>query len=183
MTWSIQDLAKSLEISSREAEQAIAFLQAQGYVQPASSASASGAPAGVKKSSANASGASDWMTTAAGESVSGAKSPRFTRENVVQALAALKERIRQANKDPKSTFRITGAVAFGDFLLGDRARVQAADVGIRLASRGQKPGEVHSATEARAERAFLRQLRGKTALTSVVPYADWMAKRSHLDLL
>src|SRR4051812_21148115 len=37
LTWSIQDLAKSLEISSREAEQAIAFLQAQGYVQPASS--------------------------------------------------------------------------------------------------------------------------------------------------
>ena len=108
---------------------------------------------------------------------------RFTRENVEMALAALKDRIRQTNKDRKSVFRITGAVAFGDFLLKDRPRVQAADVGIRLERRGQKPGEVHSATEAHAERGFLRQLRGKTALINIAPYADWMIKRSHLALL
>jgi hypothetical protein len=49
------------------------------------------------------------MTTPAGESVSGAKSPRFTRENVERAVESLKERIKQLNKDAKAAFRITDA--------------------------------------------------------------------------
>jgi hypothetical protein len=34
-----------------------------------------------------------------------------------------------------------------------------------------------------AERQFLSQLRGKTALLHIRPHADWMSKRSHRNLL
>jgi DNA-binding transcriptional MocR family regulator len=164
LTWSVRDLADSLKISHRDAQQVIPFLEAQGYVQRAKEKD-------------------EWMTTPAGESVSGAKPQRFTRERVEQAVSALKDRIKRSNEDRKSPFRITNAVAFGDFLLKDRPRVQAANVGIGLTKRGDKPGELHSASDAKAERAFLRQLRGRTALLSIKSYADWMTKRSHLDLL
>jgi DNA-binding transcriptional MocR family regulator len=164
LTWSPRDLADTLKISRREAEQVIGLLEAQGYVK-------------------RAHGANEWMTTPAGESLAGAKAPRFTRESVDHALDLLKERIKQANKDSNAPFRITDAVAFGDFLLRDRARVQAADVGIGLLRRGQTPNERPSASEAKAQRAFLRQLRGKTSVLNIRPYADWMSKRTHLDLL
>jgi hypothetical protein len=164
LTWSARALAEALKTSRREAEQVIALLAAQGYVQ-------------------HASGTDDWMTTPAGESVAGAKSPRFTTENVERALKSLKESITQVNKDPKAAFRITDAVAFGDFLLSDRTRVQAADIGVGLTPWGEAPSELHSAPAGRAERQFLRQLRGKTALLHVRPYADWLSKRSHRNLL
>ena len=164
LTWSAGALAETLKTSRPEAEEVIALLAAQGYVQ-------------------RASGTDDWMTTPAGEAVSGAKSPRFTRENVEGAVESLKERIKQVNKDVKSEFRITDAVAFGDFLLPDRTRVQAADVGIGLIGRGKTANEARSASTAEAERQFLRQLRGKTALLHIRPYADWMSKRSHRNLL
>jgi hypothetical protein len=164
VTWTAGALAETLKTSRREAEQAIALLAAQGYVQ-------------------RASGTADWMTTPAGESVSGAKSPRFTRESVERAVESLKERIKQVNKDAKAAFRITDALAFGDFLLSARARVQAADVGIALAPRGKEVDELRSALAARAEHQFLKQLRGKTALLHIKPYAVWMSKRSHRNLL
>jgi hypothetical protein len=123
------------------------------------------------------------MTTPAGESVSGAKPPRFARESVEQAVGSLKERIKQVNKDAKAAFRITDAVAFGDFLLKDRARVQAADVGIGVSRRDNEGGGPRSASDAREERDFLRQLRGRTALLTMRPYWKWMSKRSNLDLL
>jgi hypothetical protein len=164
LTWSVRDLADSLKISSRGAQQVIPFLEAQGYVQRAKAKE-------------------EWMTTPAGESVSGAKPPRFTRESVEQAVAALKERIKNSNQDRRSPFRITDAVAFGDFLLKDRPRVQAADVGVGLARKDNTAGDLRSAADAKAERAFLRPLRGRTALLNLRPYADWMGKRSHLDLL
>ncbi len=125
----------------------------------------------------------EWMTTPSGETVSGAKQPRFDRESVERALDSLRERIRQANKDAKFPFKISGAVAFGDFLVKDRARVQAADVGIQLARRGEHVSDLHSASDAREERAFLRQLRGRAALLALRPYADWMKNRSNLNLL
>jgi len=194
LTWSAGDLAESLKINRREAEQVLIVLQAQGYAQPAS-------------------GKAQWRTTSAGETVSGAKPPRFTREHVEQALGDLQVRIRQNNKDPNSPFRITAAVAFGDFLLPDRARVQAADVGISLArsesletsSRGRRPtatssrrpetdksGKVPSTTppterrsfsEAQAERDFLRQLHVRSTLLTLRPFADWMRLRSHRSVL
>lgn len=163
LTWSVRNLAESLGINRHEAQQVIPFLEAQGYVQRAKEKG-------------------EWMTTAAGESVSGAKTPRFTRESVEQAVAALRDRIKSSNADRKLPFRISNAVAFGDFLVKDCARVQAADVGIGLAKRGNAEG-LRSASDAKAEGAFLRDLRGKTALLTIKPYADWMKKRSHLDLL
>src|SRR5882762_4051459 len=111
LSWTARDLANALKINRREAEQALAFLQAQGYVQPA------------RKSASR--GDQQWMTTPAGETVSGAKPPRFTPESVQQALTALKDRIRDNNKNRQAPYRITDAVAFGDFLLPDRARVQS----------------------------------------------------------
>lgn len=164
LTWSAKDLAEALQISRRDAEQAIQFLEAQGYAQRARESG-------------------EWMTTPAGESVSGTKAPRFARESVEQAVNALRERLKQTNQDAKAPFRVSEAVAFGDFLRKDRARVQAADVGIALEKRGQRQGQLRSASEAKQERAFLRQLRGKTALLQVRPYADWMSKRSHRKLL
>ena len=170
LTWTVRDLADTLKIDRREAEQALAFLQAQGYVQPR----------GTK---------GQWMTTPAGETVSGAKPPRFTPESVQQALTALKDRIRDNNKNRQAPFRITDAVAFGDFLLPDRARVQSADVGIRLARRedSQRKNistvEPRSASDAKAERNFLRELRNKSTHVTLRPYADWMRRRSHVELL
>src|SRR6266851_3671765 len=78
-TWSVRDLTDVLKISRRDAEQVIALLAAQGYAQRASAAG-------------------EWMTTPAGESVSGAKPPRYTRESVEQAVESLKERIKQVNQ-------------------------------------------------------------------------------------
>ena len=167
-TWSTRDLADTLKINRREAQQALAFLQAQGYVQPA-------------HQEGSAHSADQWITTPAGETVSGAKPPRFTREKVDQALAALKDRIKRINKDPQAPFRITDAVAFGDFL-PDRARVQSADVGIRLVRRGASSSEPRSASDAQAERKFLRTLRANSALVTLRPYTDWMRHRSHREL-
>jgi hypothetical protein len=170
LTWTTRDLANALKVDRPEAQQALAFLQAQGYVQPARTAN-------------------EWMTTPAGEAVSGAKTPRFTRESVDEALEALKGRIQQNNKNRQAPYRITDAVAFGDFLLPDRARVQSADVGIRLARRENSgrdknsASEPRSATEAKAERKFLSDLRSKSPHLNLRPYADWMRRRSHSDLL
>ena len=170
LTWSLRELVEALKINRREADQVLALLQAQGYVQPAH-----------QKGSAR--NADEWITTLAGEIVSGAKRPRFTRERVEEALAALKDRIKHSNKNLQEPFRIADAVAFGDFLLLDRARVQSADVGIRLARRGASPSEPRSASDAQAERKFLRDLRAKSALLTLRPYVDWMRHRSHRDLL
>jgi len=170
LTWTARDLADSLNINRRDAEQILAFLQAQGYAQPA-------------RQRGSARGTDQWMTTPAGETVSGAKASRFTRESVEQALSALKDRIKQTNKNPQAPFHITDAVAFGDFLLPDRVRVQSADVGIRLVQRDASANEPRSASDAKAERKFLRQLRAKSALLTLRPYADWMRNRSHRALL
>jgi len=171
LTWTTRDLADALKVGRGEAGQALALLQAQGYVQAAR-------------------GAKDqWITTPAGETVSGAKAPRFSRESVEQSLAELKNRVQQNNKNRQASFRVTDAVAFGDFLLPDRARVQSADVGIRLVPRGEPTRRDNSAmpprsaTEAQAERKFLRELRAKSAHLNLRPYVGWMRSRTHRDLL
>jgi DNA-binding transcriptional MocR family regulator len=170
LTWTTRNLADTLKINRREAEQALALLEAQGYIQPARG------------------GKGEWMTTPAGETVSGAKTPRFTRESIEESLAALKNRVQANNKNRQAPFRITNAIAFGDFLLPDRARVQPADVGIGLARRGESlsrnnSASTHSTSEAAAERKFLRDLRAKSAHLTLRPYADWMRNRTHRDLL
>jgi DNA-binding transcriptional MocR family regulator len=187
LTWSARDFASTLNVRKEEAEHALAYLEAQGYVQPVHQ----------KRSGL-------WMTTPAGESVSGAKMPRFTGESVEQALTALQDRINRNNRDPQSLYRVSIAVAFGDFLQADRPRVQAADVGIQVAPREKAEPEsrrghktrgmgiraeagttmrARSASEAQAERKFLSDLRAKSAHLNLQPYADWMRARSHRSLL
>ena len=56
------------------------------------------------------------------------KPPRFTRESIDKALSDLRERIRGTNNDPNALYKITNAVAFGDFLT-DPPQVQSANVG------------------------------------------------------
>ena len=161
-TWTERGLAKSLKIGVPEAKEAITALQLQSYIEPVGQTG-------------------KWRITEQGDVVSGAKSPRFTPQSVEKALEELQSRIKAVNEDPNADYNITEAVAFGDFL-GDAARVQAAEVGIRLAPRRNEQLTT-SAKEHRAELAFLKQLHGKTALLHVIPYEDWMRARSHLRLL
>jgi hypothetical protein len=160
VTWTAQEMIDTLKISRQDAEQVISILQLQGYVKPALESQG-------------------WLTTLNGEAVSGSKPPRFTPEKVDEALAALQKRITAKNQDRKSEFRISDAVAFGDFLSG-RSRVQAADVGIRLVVRNGQAGE-HNST--REEIAFLKQLRAKSALVQLHRYEAWMSHRSHRRLV
>jgi hypothetical protein len=162
-TWTDRDLAKSLNISMPEAKQVLAVMELQGYVEPA----------GTSKK---------WRTTEQGDLVSGAKSPRFTREAVEQGLSALSDRIQEINQDTNATYQLTEAVAFGDFM-SDRSRLQAADVGIRLLPRESGANETETAREHAAEEAFLKHLRGKTASLHIQRYEEWMSARSHRKLL
>lgn len=163
VTWTTRDLAETLGIAAAETTKVITIMEMQGYVKPAH-------------------GGPEWLTTPAGETVSGSKQPHFTRDRVDAALDGLKKRLTAARKDFKSPFKISTAVAFGDFL-SDRARVQAADVGIELARRKSDAVAKASATENKARLAFLKQLRGKNAPLNLQPYQEWMSKRSHQKLV
>ena len=123
----------------------------------------------------------EWVTTTAGEDVAGARPPRFSPEKVEEALAALRERIKATNQNSKSAYKVTEAVAFGDFLQ-QKTRVQPAEVGIRLEPRKVKRGESPAKQHA-AERAFLRELRAKAATVNTLAYAEWMSARTHRRLL
>jgi hypothetical protein len=59
----------------------------------------------------------------------------------------------------------------------------AADVGIRLTPRKAGSEDSASAVEHKAEEAFLKQLRGKSAVIHIQPYEAWMSARSHRKLL
>ena len=165
----MRDMSQTLNISREEAERVVALLQIQGYVQPESQK------------------AGEWMTTPSGETVAGAKMPRFDRETIEAALTSLKQRIEDTNRDRAAKFKITRAVAFGDFLAKDRARVQAADVGIELARKDRECtsdeiATLHSAADAREEQHFLRELRGRSALINMKNYSEWMGTRTHQKL-
>jgi hypothetical protein len=75
------------------------------------------------------------------------------------------------NEDRSAEYKVADAVAFGDFLSG-RARVQAADVGIRLAPRDPAAHDGNSAGERKKQETFLKQLKGKSPLLNVQPYAE-----------
>lgn len=170
VSWSLRDMSQTLNISREEAERAVAFLQIQGYVQPETQKSG------------------EWITTPSGETVSSAKPPRFDRATVEGALASLKQRIEETNKDRAAKFEITRAVAFGDFLAKDRVRVQAADVGLELARKDRERADdeiavPHSAVEAREKQRFLSELRGRSALMNLKLYSEWMGTRTHRKIL
>jgi hypothetical protein len=161
-TWTACDVANSLNITLRDAQQVIAVLEVQGYVKPAR--------------------ANEWMTTLSGEEVSGSKPPRYTHERVEKALAELRRRIVDINRDSVASYKITEAVAFGGFLC-ERPRVQSAEVGIRLA--GREPGEADSdsAKKRAAQREFLRQLQARASLLHIRPFEKWMSVRTHRSLI
>jgi hypothetical protein len=162
-SWTARDLARSLNISPTAAKQALAIFEMQGYVKPTESKD-------------------EWMTTPAGESVSGSKSPRYSRGTVEQSLASFADRLKRVNQDSTADYKIADAVAFGDFLAG-AGRVQAAEVGIKLEPRNPTAHHPHWASEHDKQKAFLKQLRGRTPLVNLLPYADWMSLRTHRKLL
>ena len=158
-SWTEDDMSRVLRIGKRDAKSAAELLAAQGYVQKGSSG--------------------EWFTTPAGYSVSQSTAPRFERASVEKTVNELRERIAAYNADRKAEWRVTDAVAFGDFMM-DEPRVQPADVGIRAEPkkppRGGKP-------EKREERAVLAALRARSQHIHFRPFEQWMTRRSHLDLL
>ncbi len=158
LTWTVEDLSKTLKLKKDDAEKVPAFLAVQGYIKQHP-------------------GTDEWITTIAGEEVSQAKSPRFSPQSVHAALSELRKRIAESNRNLAERYKITDAVAFGDFL-NDGSRVQAADVGIRLERR-----KTIRSKENRSEREFLKSLRAKSALLNVKPFESWMRTRTHQDLL
>jgi len=155
-TWTVRDMADALKIAVGDVKRVIPILELQGYVKPA--------------------GANEWMTTLAGEDVSGSKPPRFTRERVAQALDELRGRIGEINRDSRAPYKITEAVAFGDFM-SDRPRVQSAEVGIKFEPRGTEAGDGVQ------QRDFLHKLHAKGGVIQVRPYEPWMRERKHRSLL
>jgi hypothetical protein len=123
-----------------------------------------------------------WITTISGETVSRSKTPRFTLERVENILAFLGKGRKEINDGSQAQFRITDAVAFGDFLDG-RARVRAPDFGIQLARRKFADAAAGSAQEHSTERAFLKSLRGNTSMLNIQPYQKSMSDRPHRRLL
>lgn len=157
VNWSAEDLIRTLKLQKQEAEKILSVLQLQGYVHK--------------------SGEEEWLTTAAGESVSGSKPPRFARKAVEDALTKLSERIAEINKDRDSELKICEAVAFGDFL-AERPKCQAADVGIELASK--RSGAIGD----EAQKAdFLKELGRKKPYLHIGRYEKWMSERTHRGLL
>ena len=161
-SWTNRDFAKTLNLSAADAKEALAILEMQGYVKPT--------------------GSKDWMTTPQGEIVSGSKFPRYNRQAVERSLDSFADHLKRVNEDPSADYKIGEAVAFGDFLSG-RARVQAADVGVRLEPRNPMAHHPHWAGEQDRQEAFLKQLRGRTPLVSIQPYSEWMSARTHRKLL
>jgi hypothetical protein len=162
ISWSTQELAKSLKISAAEAQRVAWVLQLQVYIKQH--------------------GTGEWITTISGETVSGSKTPRFTLERVENGLASLSKRIKEMNEGSQARFTISMAVAFGDFLDG-RARVQAPGVGIQLVRRKSAAAAGGAAQERSAERAFLKSLRGNISILNIQPYQKWMSDRPHRKLL
>jgi hypothetical protein len=81
-SWTARDLAKSLIISPAAAKQALTILEMQGYVKPTGSA--------------------EWITTPAGEIVSGSKLPRYTRETVERSLESFADHLQRVNEDARA---------------------------------------------------------------------------------
>ena len=156
LTWSPRDMADVLKISQDESRQILTVLAIQGYVKQAAEGG--------------------WMTTIAGQTISGSRPPRFSTKRIAEALTALHDRIKSNNADRSAPFLVTKDIAFGDFLL-KQPLAQAADVGIALARTGH--GRVSDATET----SFLRSLRGPRPFLHLASYQAWMSNRSHQRLI
>jgi len=160
LTWTTQEFACGVGTTVAEAGPALAVLQMQGYIKPGE-------------------GKNEWMTSVDGDAVSGAAAPRFGAETAKKALEDLRGRIATVNKDAKAEFRVTAAVAFGDFL-SDRAQVQAADVGLELTpSKARAPQRITKTQQ----QAFFKALRAGKQMIRLIPFETWMRERAHSRLL
>jgi hypothetical protein len=160
-SWTLGDVENCLRVSYAEAHKIVSMLELQGY---------------IKKQGRG------WATTPDGYTVSGAVMPRYSRATIERALGRLKDQIEEVNKNPRASYRVVGAVAFGDFLNKEATRVQAADVGVRLAARTVRD-EDESEVGRKSEDLFLKHLRNGMAMIHVHKYEDWMAKRMHVRVL
>jgi hypothetical protein len=160
LSWTTERMIRTLKISAAEAGSALAVLNLQGYIQPGGEEA-------------------EWITTPAGEEISGSKMPRYTRDKVDRALAEFAVRLKEANKDSKSAYKAKQAVAFGDFL-SKQVRVQAPDVGVEVAERKQKNN--HAGIPKPELEAFLKRLKGRSSVLNVRPYESWMSERVHRKL-
>jgi hypothetical protein len=154
VSWTARDMAGTLNVSLAQANDALPVLEMQGYVKH--------------------SGKDEWITTIAGESVSDSVTPRYRKEAVQGALDELRSRIRELNDDRTAAVTVTGAVAYGDFL-SERARVQAADVGVELEPRGKNM--------APAPKQIFTRLRARSAMLQLHRLEKWMAERTHKRLI
>lgn len=161
VSWKAGDLRACLKLDGKGTEPILQILEMQGYVHREEKGD-------------------EWLTTGAGESVAHSKEPKLSLQKVKEALADLKERIAETNRDKRSEFRVVRATAFGDFLSG-RAKVQAADVGVEIELRGSAHDDDSSADHKKQE--IMNALRGKSRFLSLQPYREWMSRRSHRDLL
>jgi hypothetical protein len=152
VSWADQDLIRTLHLTRQDAGKILTVLQMQGYVTQTESG--------------------EWLTTGAGESVSGSNAPRFKLEQVHAALSLLAERMRSVNQEKSAEFKIVQAVAFGDFLL-KTPKCQTADVGIELVARKQEGDR----------QKFLKNLNPKNLAVKVKPFEEWMSQRTHSRLL
>jgi hypothetical protein len=156
-------MAETLTITASEAANIISILQLQGCVQPNRDEPG-------------------WMTIPAGEEVSGSTMPRYTRKSVDQALSELTDRINKINEDPHSVFKVTGAIAFGDFL-SKRPRVQAVDVRVALSARTDQRKRTRDVKVKTDASAFLIMLKNKSSLLKLRLYEPWMSQRSHRKIV
>ena len=161
LTWKEHDFAASMNVTKDEVKGALGMLQLAGYAEP------------LEKGK--------WRTTDQGRQVGDGKTPRFTTERVERALDEMKGRIDDLNSDKTTSYRVSRAVAFGDFLL-DRARVQAAEVGVELEPRiSNGPSKKESAASRAEQSTVLKRLK-QLRVASCEPYESWMGSRSHRRL-
>jgi hypothetical protein len=160
LSWTTERMIRTLKISAVEAGNALAALNLQGYIQPGGEEA-------------------EWITTPAGEEISGSKMARYTREKVDRALAEFAVRLKEANKDSKSAYKVKQVVAFGDFL-SKQVRVQAPDVGVEVAERKQQNN--HADIPNSELEVFLKVLKGKSSVLNVRRYESWMSERVHRKL-
>jgi hypothetical protein len=160
VSWSAKEMTECLGIGAREAAQILAVMEMQGYVKQAED--------------------NEWLTTPAGEVLSGSRPPRFSADAVTKALSAIEERLSAVNKDKQARYTVSKAVAFGDFLSG-RARVQAADVAVLLKPR--KAGAESGSEEKSARQKFLKDLRGRTVAIQLREYEEWMTQRKYRKVM
>jgi hypothetical protein len=160
LSWTTERMIRTLKISAVEAANALAVLNLQGFIQPGGEEA-------------------EWITTPAGEEISGSKMARYTREKVDRALAEFAVRLKEANKDSKSAYKVKQVVAFGDFL-SKQVRVQAPDVGVEVAERKQQNN--HADIPNSELEVFLKILKGKSSVLNVRRYESWMSERVHRKL-